>query len=109
LAALRAALEDGYRRLGEAVAPIDPTLVRAIESTRNAALAGAQDAERKLVASLKRSNETLLGQLARVRHSTFPGGEPQERVLTLASFTIRYGPELLAALAAEVARWADAS
>jgi bacillithiol synthase len=109
LSSLRAGIEDGYRRLGEAVAPLDPTLVRAVESTRNAALGGTQDAERKLVASLKRSNETLLSQLARVRHATYPGGDPQERVLTLASFTMRYGPDLLDALAAEVARWADAS
>jgi hypothetical protein len=39
----------------------------------------------------------------------YPGGEPQERVLTLASFLVRYGPALLDLLEQEVARWADAS
>jgi hypothetical protein len=38
-----------------------------------------------------------------------PRGEPQERVLTLASFLIRYGPGLLDEVEREVARWADAS
>jgi len=39
----------------------------------------------------------------------YPDGEPQERVLTLPSFLIRYGPELLDGLEQEVARWAGAS
>ncbi len=38
----------------------------------------------------------------------FRMGQPQGRGLTLASFGIRYGPALLDALGAEVARWADA-
>ena len=52
------------------------------------------------MAALKRRNETALQQLARARTSLFPGGEPQERVLTAASYLSRYGPELLPALAA---------
>jgi len=109
LTALRAAIEGDYRRLAQAVEQLDPTLGRTLESARNAALAGTHDFEKKLVASLKRANETLLGQIARARAATFPTGRPQERVLTLASFAIRYGPALLDALAAEVARWADPS
>jgi uncharacterized protein YllA (UPF0747 family) len=109
LTALRSAIAGDYRRLAQAVEQLDPTLGRTLESARNAALAGTHDFEKKLVASLKRANETLLGQIARARAATFPTGRPQERVLTLASFAIRYGPALLDALAAEVARWADPS
>jgi len=39
----------------------------------------------------------------------YPQGHPQERVLTLPSFSIRYGPALVDALEQEVARWAGAS
>jgi len=39
----------------------------------------------------------------------YPRGEPQERMLTSASFLVRYGPRLVDALAEEVARWAGAS
>ena len=73
-------------------------------------LAGAQTIEKKLVASLKRlEGETLVRQLARARAAVYPAAQPQERVLTLPSFLIRYGPGLVDALEQEVARWAGAS
>ena len=107
LATLRSSIEDQYRRLWESVAQLDPTLERTVESARNAALAGTQTIEKKLVASLKRlEGETLVRQIARARAAVYPGGQPQERVLTLASFLIRYGPALVDALEQEVARWA---
>ncbi|HEX9705602.1 MAG TPA: bacillithiol biosynthesis BshC [Gemmatimonadales bacterium] len=109
LGALRSGLEDGYRRLAQALEGFDPTLVRSVESARNAALTGTRDIEKKLVASLKRTNESLVGQVVRARSAVFPGGKPQERALTLATFLVRYGPPLIDALEAEVARWAGGS
>jgi len=109
LKALRGTLEEHYADLGAQVARIDPTLERPVESAKNAALAATQEIEKKLVASLKRENETLVRQVARARTSLYPDGEPQERVLTLASVLVRYGPGLLDGLAEEVARWAGAS
>ena len=106
---LRQALEERYARLGEAVERIDPTLARPVQSARNSALAGTQEIEKKLLASLKRENEALVRQIVRARAAVYPRGEPQERVLTLASFLIRYGPALIAELEREVARWADPS
>jgi uncharacterized protein YllA (UPF0747 family) len=108
LAALRADVETRYAQIGEDVKRVDPTLARTVQSARNAALAGTHEVEKKLVASLKRSNETVLSQLTRARAALVPGGKPQERVLTAASFLARYGPDLLDAIAAEVARWASA-
>ena len=108
-AELRRSIEEQYARLVPVVERVDPTLVRPVESARNGALAATQEIEKKLLASLKRENETLLRQLARAQATLAPRGEPQERVLTLASFLIRYGPGLLDALQQEVARWADAS
>ena len=98
-----------YEQLARAAAAVDPTLQRTVESARNAALANVQEIEKKVIASLKRTNETLVGQIARARAAVHPRGTPQERVLTYASFAIRYGPELLAGLEAEVARWAAGS
>ena len=108
-AELRAQVDQGYGRLAEAVTPIDPTLERTVQSARNSALAGTHDIEKKLVTALRRANETLGSQIARARAALYPGGKPQERVVTLASYLIRYGPPLMDALEAEVARWADAS
>jgi uncharacterized protein YllA (UPF0747 family) len=109
LESLRRDLSASYAQLGTGVARIDPTLERTVESARNAALAGAHDIEKRIVAALKRSNETLVGQLSRARASLYPGGVPQERALTFASMGIRYGPALLTALHDEVARWAVTS
>ncbi len=106
---VRGRAEQDYARLARAVATIDPTLAARVETARNAALGGTHDIERKLVAALKRVNETLVGQVARARNAIYPRGKPQERVLTLASLLVRYGPALLDALEAEVARWAEAS
>ena len=110
LGALRTSIEEQYGRLLESAIKVDPTLERTVESARNAALAGAQTIEKKLIASLKRlEGETLVRQIARARAAVYPDGQPQERVLTLASFLIRYGPELLDGIEREVARWAAAS
>jgi len=108
LVRLRAELDLQYQRLGTEIARLDPTLERTVQSARNAALAGTHDVEKKVVASLKRANETLAGQLARARAAFAPEGKPQERVLTAASFLARYGPGLVDAIDAEVARWAGA-
>ncbi len=108
-AGARQHIEEDYSRLAAAVGRLDPTLERTVQSARNAALAGTHDVEKKLVASLKRANETVLGQLARARAALAPEGKTQERMLTAASFLVRYGPGLVDALEAEVARAAGAS
>ncbi|MSR07857.1 MAG: bacillithiol biosynthesis cysteine-adding enzyme BshC [Gemmatimonadetes bacterium] len=95
LSALREGIEREYGRLLPAATTIDPTLKRPVESARNAALVGAADIEKRLVAHLKRQNETVGSQLAKARASVFPLGKPQERVLTAASFMIRYGDSFL--------------
>jgi len=106
LQALRADVESRFGRLSGAVQQLDPTLERTVQSARNAALAGTNEIEKKLVASLKRTQGTLLSQLARARAALMPDGKPQERVLTIASFLARYGGSLLDQIDAEVARWA---
>ncbi len=109
LETLKEEIRNAYGRVSDGARRVDPTLERSVESARNAALGGMQEIEKKIVAALKRANETLVGQLARARAALFPSGQPQERVLTYGSMAIRYGPALLTALADEVARWAAAS
>jgi uncharacterized protein YllA (UPF0747 family) len=106
LKALRDDVEARFARLSGEVQQIDPTLERTVQSARNAALAGTNEIEKKLVASLKRTQGTLVSQLARARAALMPEGKPQERVLTMASFLARYSGSLLDQIEAEVARWA---
>ena len=108
LARVRDTLTVQYDALALAARAVDPTLERTVQSTRNQALGGTHEIEKKLVAASKRAHETLTGQIVRARAALFPLGTPQERTLTVASFLIRYGPALLDELAREVARWTDA-
>jgi uncharacterized protein YllA (UPF0747 family) len=103
---LRADVDAQYARISGEVQQLDPTLERTVQSARNAALAGTNEIEKKLVASLKRTQGTLVSQLARARAALMPEGKPQERVLTVVSFLARYGGTLLDQIDVEVARWA---
>lgn len=103
---LRDDIDARYGRIAAEVRPLDPTLERTVQSARNAALAGTNEIEKKLVASLKRTQGTVVNQLARTRAALKPGGKPQERVVTAASFLARDGLTLLDEIDAEVARWA---
>jgi len=103
---LRNDVEARFARISGEVTQLDPTLERTVQSARNAALAGTNEIEKKLVASVKRTQGTVLSQLARARAALAPGGKPQERVLTVASFLARYSGSLLDEIDAEVARWA---
>jgi uncharacterized protein YllA (UPF0747 family) len=105
LAAVRAAVEEGYGTLERSASDIDPTLVRPIQGARHQALAGTQEVEKKLVQHLKRRQETEMGQIGRARTAVLPGGRPQERVLTLAPFLGRYGPALIDDLRDAIEGW----
>src|SRR3989475_389239 len=98
-----------YGRRAAGGTGLGATLGRTVISAGKAGVAGAREIEKKLVASLKREHETLVRRVARARGGVSPRGEPQERILTSASFLVRYGPRLVDALAEEVARWAGAS
>jgi bacillithiol biosynthesis cysteine-adding enzyme BshC len=108
LDALRRAITDGFAALGAAAAAVDRTLEKPVENARNQALHGTHEVEKKLIAALKRSADTALQQLARARDAVAPGGAPQERVLTLASFEARHGAAVRALLAAAGAAHAQA-
>ncbi len=95
---LRAALGREYEQLQAAVAAVDPTLRKSVQSTRNSALAELTDLEKRIVAHLKKQNEIVVQQVGKARNSLYPSGQPQERVFTIASYLIRYGAGLLDAV-----------
>jgi bacillithiol synthase len=105
LRVLRESLLSGYDALARSAADIDPTLTRPVQGTKNQALAGLQDVEKKLVQHLKRRQEVELGQLAKARAVVLPENQPQERGLTVVSFLARYGPSLIGELGESVEGW----
>lgn len=92
LAAIRTTLRDEYQRLETAATGIDPTLRKPVQSALNAALAGTGDIEKRIVSHLKQADEVLVQQVAKARHNLYPLGKPQERVLNLLQYLVRYGP-----------------
>jgi bacillithiol biosynthesis cysteine-adding enzyme BshC len=105
---LRAVLPREYGTLRDAAATVDPTLTKPVESAQHAAETGLRDLEKRIVSHLKRQNETLVQQVAKARHNLFPLGRPQERVLTAATYLVRYGPAFLDQAYGEIERWAAA-
>jgi bacillithiol biosynthesis cysteine-adding enzyme BshC len=105
LESLRNSLQTGYDALARSATEIDPTLTRAVESTKNQALAAVKDMEKKLVQHLKRRQEVELGQLARARAQVLPDNQQQERVLTIVSHLARHGPALIGELGESMEGW----
>lgn len=95
LTSLRRAIEDEYDRLTEAAVTIDPTLKKPVQSAKHQALGSLAEVEKRLLSHLKQQNETLLIQLTKARRNLFPLGQPQERVFTVLTYLVRYGPEFL--------------
>lgn len=105
LTALRKAISEQYAALASAAAGIDPTIEKPIQTLGQQALAGTQDAEKRLVNHLKKRQATETQQITRARDALLPLGKPQERVLTLAPFLARYGTQLLAEILAAIDAW----
>ena len=102
LGELRGAVGTGATRLIEESRGIDPTLKGPIQAARNATFSAFNDAEKKIVQSLKRQSEIALGQLEKAQKNLFPDGRPQERVLNVFQYLVRYGDELIPHLAERV-------
>ena len=98
LAALREALEQRYDDVLRHAVAVDKTLEKPVLGARNHSLSLAQDIEKKLIGHFKRQQEATLAQVWRARTQVYPGGKPQERVLTVASVLARHGPDALAGL-----------
>lgn len=103
LAWLRRALGEGYGRLAEAAKKVDATLGGPVIGARNAAYVQLEEVEKKIAAHLKTRNAVGLEQLEKARTNLFPLGQPQERVLSVMPYLARYGPELLQAIAGQLA------
>ena len=95
MAKLKTDIEISYASIIKAAVGIDPTLQKAVESARNAALGGLNDVEKRLLAHLKRRTDLVSSQLRRARTSLAPKGQPQERILSAVSFLGEHGGSFL--------------
>ena len=81
----------GTERLKAIMAGIDPTLQGAVDTTLTRVQDSFNALHAKALQAVKRKDETVRRQFVRTRALAFPGGHPQERVLSLAFFANRSG------------------
>ena len=77
------------------VSQVDATLSRTAKGVGAAWQKELGRLRQRVVKAEKRRHETLRAQLTRCRHSVFPGGKLQERVLPTLYFLSKYGPRFL--------------
>ena len=103
LAAARQGVDEIFRRIGEAVAAVDPTL-KATAGQAGGHIKGHLDQlEKKAVQALKRREADTGQQLQRLRDALMPGGKLQERVYPLLSYLAKYGFALVRTLREQIA------
>jgi len=92
---LRSVIDTEYERLAAAASGIDSTLRKPVLSAGHNAVRSVADVEKRIVSQLKKQNDIVVQQLAKARLSLFPFGKPQERILNIVPYLIRYGSPFL--------------
>lgn len=109
LASMRATIDEGYDTLASHGARIDATMAKPVEGSRHQALKAIDHIEKRLRGHLKQREEVQLRQISHAREAVLPGGHPQERVLTVATYRARYGDAFLTAVSRAATAWYDAA
>ena len=81
---------------------IDPTLLGALDNSRQKVLHQVETLRTKFVAAEARRNETLERHLDAIIHSLYPEKKLQERVINITSFLVRYGVDFISRLEKEL-------
>ncbi len=106
IARLRSAVEVEFSTLVAAAREVDQTLEKPVEATRHQIDKGIAHVEKRIITRLKQHNETLMRQISHARNATFPTGKPQERVLNILQFLVKYGPDFLVEAERACVAWA---
>lgn len=101
LGRFRGAVSEHARKLLDTATKIDPTLKGPVENTRSTAALALDDLEKKIVQAVKRQDEIALRQLEKAQAHLFPHGKPQERVMNVFYYLVRYGEDFLKGVADE--------
>jgi bacillithiol biosynthesis cysteine-adding enzyme BshC len=92
------AIRGHLDRVREILPAIDPTLTGAADTTRDRMLESLKQLQGKAIQAAKRKDDTLRRQFLRTQALVFPGGQPQERDLSVAFFIARHGDGLVGRL-----------
>jgi bacillithiol biosynthesis cysteine-adding enzyme BshC len=96
---LQQTLDQRMDALARAVTAVDATLEGAARSTLGRMQDDVKKLQGKILQAAKRKDDTLRRQFMNAQSQAFPGGQPQERVVSLVSFLNKYGPAVVDRLA----------
>ena len=89
------AMTDHLAAVSAGVGKVDPTLVGAVETTKERMDRDLKKLGSKIIQAAKRRDETVQRQFRRSRSQTFPNGDPQERAVNCIYFLNRYGLQMV--------------
>jgi bacillithiol biosynthesis cysteine-adding enzyme BshC len=102
LEALRRSVATGLDEVEKAALAFDPGARSAVASGKKAVSGSIRSLESRLQARVREKHEVMKGQLEKAAVNLYPGGKPQERVLNVFPYLVRYGEGLLDQLFANV-------
>jgi uncharacterized protein YllA (UPF0747 family) len=102
LAAARTQIDEIFRRVGESVACVDPTLKATVGQTSGHIKGHLDQLERKAVQALKRREADTRQQIQRICETLMPGGRLQERVFPALPYLAKYGQGLMRMLREQI-------
>jgi uncharacterized protein YllA (UPF0747 family) len=95
---VRGRLATELESLRPALNAVDPTLLGALDTSRQKVMHQVDNLRTKFVNAEARRNETLERHLDAIHQSLFPERKLQERVINVTSFIVRYGLTFVAGL-----------
>jgi bacillithiol biosynthesis cysteine-adding enzyme BshC len=95
---VRGRLATELESLRPALNAVDPTLLGALDTSRQKVMHQVDTLRTKFVNAEARRNETLERHLDAIHQSLFPERKLQERVINVTSFIVRYGLTFVAGL-----------
>lgn len=102
LAELGRTVAAAFERLDPEIAKLDASLQGTSGRARHTIERALEELRSKVTTGVQRRNETLVEQLRKAAVHLWPLGRPQERVLNVYPYLIRYGRSLLAAFGERV-------
>lgn len=102
LAELRKALGSALSQVEEVALDFDPGAKSALGSGKRAIFESIGVLESKLQSRVREKHQVMKSQLEKAAANLYPGGRPQERMLNLYPFLVRYGEGLIEAVAEQV-------
>ncbi|QUW00026.1 bacillithiol biosynthesis cysteine-adding enzyme BshC [Chloracidobacterium sp. MS 40/45] len=92
---VKATFEAELDRLKQSLHESDPSLAEALERGREKIFYQLNGLEQRFLTNQAQRHATLLRQIERATAALAPFGKPQERVLNILSFLVKYGPQLV--------------